>query len=54
MMKQVDFRRCVYTLIGQMSKAHFVKHFQVENIPYATIYQIIKCFEDALPCENKT
>ena len=36
-----------------MSKAHLVKHFQVENIPCATIYWIMKCFEDGLPCENK-
>ena len=37
-----------------MSKAHLVKHFQVENIPCATIYWIIKHFKDGLPCENKT
>ena len=39
---------------GQMSKAHLAKHFQLENIPCATIYQIIKHFEDGLTCENKT
>ena len=36
-----------------MSKAHLVKHFQLENSPRATIYQIIERFEDGLPCENK-
>ena len=53
MTKQIDFRRCVYALLGQMGKAHLVKYFQVENIPCATIYRIIKRFEDGLPCENK-
>ncbi|CAF4177391.1 unnamed protein product, partial [Rotaria magnacalcarata] len=52
MTKQVDLRRRVYALLGQMSKAHLVKHLQVENIPRATIYRIIKRFEDGLPCED--
>ena len=53
MTKQVNPRRCVYALVGQMSKARLVKHFQVENILPATICRIIKHFEDGLPCENK-
>ncbi|CAM4802725.1 unnamed protein product [Rotaria magnacalcarata] len=52
MTKQVDLRRCVYALLGQMSKVHLVKHLQVENIPRATIYRIIKRSEDGLPCED--
>ena len=53
MTKQADLRRLVYALVGQMSKAHLVKHFQVENIPRSTTYRIIKRFEDGLPHENK-
>ena len=54
MTKQVNLRRHVYALVQQMSKVHLVKHFQVKNIPCATVYWITKCFEDGLPYENKT
>ena len=53
MTKQVDLQTPVYALVGQMSKGHLVKHFQVEDISRATIYRIIKRFEDGLPCESK-
>ena len=51
--KQVAVRRCVYRLLGQMTKVEIVKHFQMEGIPRSTIYSIIKRCENGLSFEEK-
>ena len=53
MAKNVDLRRRVYSVLGQMNKIDVVKHFQLENIPRPTIYRIIQRYERGLPCEDK-
>ena len=40
--KQVDVRRRVYHLVGQMTKFEIVKHFQMECIARSTIYSVVK------------
>ena len=51
--KQVDVRRCVYHLVGQMTKVEIVKHFQMKGIPRSTIYSIVKRYENGLSFEEK-
>jgi transposase len=51
--KKVDLRRRVYAVLGRMKKRDVVKHFQMEDIPRSTIYDIIKRFERGLPCDDK-
>ena len=51
--KQVDVRRCVFHLFGQMTKVEIVKHFKMEGIPRSTIYSIIKRCENSLSFEEK-
>ena len=51
--KQVDVRRHVYRLLGQMTKVEIVKHFQMKGFPHSTIYSIIKRCENGLPFEVK-
>ena len=51
--KQVDVRRRVYHLLGQMTKAEIVKYFQMEGVPHPTIYSIIERCENGLPFEEK-
>ena len=51
-MKQVDVRRHVYHLLGQMTKVEIVKHFQMKGIAGSTIYFIIKRCENGLPFEE--
>ena len=38
--KQVDVRRRVYHLLGQMTKVEIVKHFPMGGIPRSTIYSL--------------
>ena len=51
--KKVDVQKRVYSVLGRMKKTDTVKHFQMEGVPRRTIYNVIKSYEDGLPCEDK-
>lgn len=51
--KQIDLRRPIYDLLGQMNKCEVVKHLQKEGITRSTIYSIIKRYENGIQIQEK-